>query len=383
MTMMKSLLVTLCVTAVLASEPPRVIKHVTVYSKTGRYGGWPANHGIWSWNNEILVGFSAAYFQWLGPDRHPYDRSRPEEPYLARSVDGGESWTVEPTPALVPPKGMYTGSGPGAKAADLGEPIDFSNPGFCMALRMTEGQKGRSWLFYSYDRGKSWTGPFNFPMLGQTSIMARTDYIINGKHDAMVFLTASKAGGGEGRPFIARTTNGGLEWKFIAWVAPDPGAGFSIMPSSVRLSSTGVVTAVRHEDSHRAGPNWIDAYITHDNGERWQYLSRPAPDTGDKSGNPPSLIKLRDGRLAITYGHRAPPFEIRARLSSDGGKTWTSDIVLRDGAGAWDIGYCRSVQRRDGNIVTVYYWATEPHKERTIEATIWSPGAASVESPHR
>jgi len=30
-----------------------------------------------------------------------------------------------------------------------------------------------------------------------------------------------------------------------------------------------------------------------------------APDTGDKSGNPPSLIRLRDDRLAMTYGHRA------------------------------------------------------------------------------
>ena len=79
---------TLC-HAAFGAEPPRVIAHVTVYSKPGRYGGWPANHGIWSWGNEIVVGFSAAYYQWMGPDRHPYDRSKPEEPYLGRSVDGG------------------------------------------------------------------------------------------------------------------------------------------------------------------------------------------------------------------------------------------------------------------------------------------------------
>src|SRR5713226_81513 len=254
-----------------AGEAPKVIKNVTVYSRLGRYGGWPANHGIWCWNNEIVVGFSAAYYKWLGPDRHPYDRSRPEEPYLGRSLNGGETWSIEPAPALVPPEGMYTAS-PGGRAADLSEPMDFTNPGFAMALRMTEGQKGRSWFFFSYDRGKSWSGPFNFPMLGQTAIMARTDYIINGQHDAMVFLTAAKSGGGEGRPFVARTTDGGLTWKFVAWIAPDPGAGFSIMPSSVRLSKTGIVTAVRHEDSLRKGPNWIDAYVTEDNGATWQYL---------------------------------------------------------------------------------------------------------------
>src|SRR5581483_1752340 len=347
----------------------------TVYSVPGRYGGWPANHGIWSWDNEILVGFSAAYFQWIGPDRHPYDRSKPEEPYLARSLDGGETWSIEPATGLVPPEGMYTASGPGGKATDLTQPIDFTNPNFCMTLRMTQGQKGHSWFFYSYDRGKTWKGPFNLPMLGQTSIMARTDYIVNGKRDATVFLTAAKQSGGEGRPFAARTTDGGLSWKFLAWIGPDPGKGFSIMPSSVRLSKNDIVTAVRHEDSLRHGPNWIDAYATSDDGATWRYLSRPATDTGDKSGNPPSMIRLRDGRLAITYGHRSPPFEMRARLSSDGGKTWSPDILLRGDAGAWDIGYSRTVQRADGKIVTTYYWATAPQKERTIEATIWDPGA--------
>src|SRR5260370_19047034 len=86
------------------ADTPQVIRHVTVYSKAGRYGGWPANHGIWSWNNEIVVGFSAAYFQWLAPDRHPYDPSKPGEPYLAPSIDRGENWGIEPHPALWPPQ---------------------------------------------------------------------------------------------------------------------------------------------------------------------------------------------------------------------------------------------------------------------------------------
>ena len=35
------------------------VHHVAVYDVDGRFGGWPANHGVWSWGNEILVGFSA------------------------------------------------------------------------------------------------------------------------------------------------------------------------------------------------------------------------------------------------------------------------------------------------------------------------------------
>lgn len=352
----------------------KVVKHVTVYQEAGRFGGWPANHGIWVWGNEILVGFSAAYFQWNEQNNHPYDRSKPEEPRLARSLDGGETWTTEAPANLVPPAGMFTGSGPGGQAQDLREPLDFTRPGFAMTLRMTDAQKGRSWLFYSYDRGKTWTGPINFPMLGQTAINARTDYIVNGRRDALVFVTAAKPSGREGRPLCARTRDGGLHWDFVSWMAPDPKDGFTIMSSSVRLSESEILTSVRHEDSLRKGPNWIDAYLSKDNGSTWTFLSRPAPDTGDKSGNPPSMIRLKDGRIAITYGHRAPPFNIRARLSSNQGKSWGEEIVLRDGGGAWDIGYTRTVQRADGRIVTVYYWVNDPRKERVIEATIWDAG---------
>ena len=73
----------------------RYMRHSKVYGEPGRFGGWPANHGIWSWGDEILFGFSAGYHKDLGPDRHAIDRQRAEHHWLARSMDGGESWTIE------------------------------------------------------------------------------------------------------------------------------------------------------------------------------------------------------------------------------------------------------------------------------------------------
>ena len=52
----------------------------------GRFAGWPANHGIWSWGNEILVGFSAGYHRDLGPNLHNIDRNRPEEHSAVKDV---------------------------------------------------------------------------------------------------------------------------------------------------------------------------------------------------------------------------------------------------------------------------------------------------------
>ena len=70
--------------------------HIVVARAPGRYGGWPANHGIWAWGNEILVGFSWGHMREGGAEAgHPIDRQRPEEHMLARSLDGGETWTHE------------------------------------------------------------------------------------------------------------------------------------------------------------------------------------------------------------------------------------------------------------------------------------------------
>ena len=90
-------------------------RHVKVYAEPGRFGGWPANHGLWSWGNEILVGFSRGYYKDLGPERHNIDREPPEEHLLARSLDGGETWTIEDPAArgvLMPAGKMLHGIAP-------------------------------------------------------------------------------------------------------------------------------------------------------------------------------------------------------------------------------------------------------------------------------
>ena len=95
----------------------------------------------------------------------------------------------------------------------------------------------------------------------------------------------------------------------------------------------------------------------------------------DNAGNPPHMIRLQDGRIALTYGYRHPKYGIRARISADNGQSWGDEIILRDDGAEWDLGYPRTVQRADGKIVTVYYFNDSTAPERYIEATIWDPGA--------
>jgi len=352
-----------------------VIHHGKVYAEAGRFGGWPANHGMWAWGDEILVGFSAGYHKDNGPGRHAIDRQRPEHHLLARSRDGGRSWKLENPAqhgALIPVGPALHGvTPPGLQEKpwqDCPGGIDFTHPDFALTVRMTDHNGGQSRFYYSTDRGHHWQGPFRLPDFGQPGIAARTDYIVNGPQDCLLFLTASKQGGGEGRPLCVRTTDGGRTWKLVALIGQEP-RGYAIMPATVRLGPQELLTAIRRRDPGRA---WIETFRSRDDGRSWTLEGEPAPDLGE--GNPPSLLRLRDGRVCLVYGVRAAPFGIRARLSRDGGHTWGTEIHLRDDGGGRDLGYVRTVQRPDGVLVSVYYFHDTLLGERYIAATLWDPG---------
>ncbi|MEZ6052176.1 MAG: sialidase family protein [Planctomycetaceae bacterium] len=371
-------LLLLSATIAQASEPS-VERHVKVFGEEGRFGGWPANHGMWMWGDEILVGFSTGLHMNLGLERHNIDRDKPEHHVLARSLDGGVTWKLEHPQdkgMLVNAGGMRHGTtDPQHSEADpvpITEPIDFTHPDFCMTMRFHDIHGGGSRLYYSDDRGHEWKGPFQVPNFGQPGVMARSDYIVNGKHDCHVFLTCSKADKTEGRVFCGRTTDGGLNWEFLSFVGPEP-HGFSIMPSTVRVSPEHLVMTTRRregigEDKHR----WIDAWESLDNGLNWQSLGNAVDDVGE--GNPPSMIKLQDGRLCVTYGDRKAPFEMLAKFSSDEGQSWSEPFVLITDTGGRDLGYPRTLQRPDGKIVTLYYFYPNDSPYRRINATIWDPG---------
>ena len=76
--------------------------------------------------------------------------------------------------------------------------------------------------------------------------------------------------------------------------------------------------------------------------------------------------------LCLTYGDR-DELAILATISTDNGETWSEAVRLREDCTNWDMGYCKSVLRSDGRIVTAYYYNTKDKPEMLIAATIWQP----------
>src|SRR5205085_11403118 len=67
-------------------------------------------------------------------------------------------------------------------------------PDFAFMAARTGLEPGvESFFYYSYDRAKSWKGPFKWPQFVWAGVAARTDYVVVNKDHCIVFLTANRS----------------------------------------------------------------------------------------------------------------------------------------------------------------------------------------------
>ncbi len=403
-------------------------EHITVYAEPDRFAGWPANNGAWTWDGrEILVGYATGgYAVQPGHNIVPPIALR-----FARSVDGGETWEAE-APEGFTGEGGAPQDPPGG--IDFGAP-GFALRVMGVGYHGCEDPRGRFYYSLDRGRrwqGPYTLGALpDAPELRGWELTPRTDYVVYGPQDCLLLLSARPRDHfGSDRVFCARTTDGGATFHFLSWVVPPEDPYRAVMPCTVRLDvlptdrgAPGPLFAgpgdaalerrgpKRTEEPH--GPDvrplvtairrrepgtercWIDAYLSRDDGASWSLLSYVG-DTGIANGNPPALLRLADGRLCCVYGNRTRR-QMVARVSGQGsgqdarstgawggqdarstdlpGATWGPERILRDGYSSLeddeDFGYPRLVQRADGRLVAMYYWASARRPTQHIAATIW------------
>ena len=350
---------------------PKEIKYLTVAAKQDRFFGWPANNGMWQWDNgrEILLGFTNGNFE--DQDGHNIGKERLTN--LARSTDGGKSWERQDPENFVGDDGDVKPS-PGH--------IHFGHPDFALRVAATgyHGNNDKNGHFFiSYNRGEKWEGPYRFNHLNEDKnlegmeITSRTNYRITGENSIQIFMSARRPdidfGKRLDKPFIAESSNGGQSFQFAGWAVPWTDPYRAVMPSVVQCINGDLVMALRRRNPRDKEQScWIDAFVSKDEGGSWSFLSKIG-DTGLNNGNPPGLAILKDGRMACCYANRSAS-KIFLRISENNGISWGEEIVVRDNPFSYDMGYPQLLQNNEGDIVALYYIATEECPHSYIEAAI-------------
>ena len=264
--------------------------------------------------------------------------------------------------------------------------IRFGHPDFALRVAVGGARDPRDRVgrfFVSDNRGHTWSGPYRFPGLDDDPrlrglvMTSRTDYLVTGPRSALILMSAvdPQLGDLSGRldkPFAVRTEDGGRNFEFLSWVVPWSDPHRAVMPSTLQQPNGEIVTALRRRNPRSlAEPNWIDLYVSPDGGVSWSLRSR-VTETGIGNGNPPALVSLPDGRLACAYGHRDLR-QMCLRLSGDGGRHWSRQIVIRSIPFDRDLGYPRMAVNPRGELVLSYYLATRRRPHSHIEAALFDP----------
>lgn len=167
--------------------------------------------------------------------------------------------------------------------------------------------------------------------------------------------------------WLLRSENDGRTWAWST-LASDPERKVGLGETSLLRTGSGDLLAMMRAEPVREHPH-LRLSRSSDGGRTWS-----APINTQIAGHPPHLLRLPGGEIVCSYGYRQDPMGIRTVMSRDDGHTWSAPRVLRDdghGQGG-DLGYPITVARRDGSLLTVYYF-TAGDGVTHVSGTIWKP----------
>ena len=213
------------------------------------------------------------------------------------------------------------------------------------------------WIFRSTDGGKTWSKPINT--------------LVNSPHGPIQLadgrlLYAGKELWHSSRMGVCESNDDGQTWKWLADVPVRPGdadTGYHEL-HAVEARSGRLVLQIRNHNKTNAGET-LQCEST-DGGKTWS-----VPHAIGVWGLPSHLLRLRDGRLLMTYGHRRKPYGNQARVSEDEGATWSEPLTVSDDGASGDLGYPSTVQLADDSLLTVWYERPSDSPYAVLRQATW------------
>ncbi|MBM66589.1 MAG: hypothetical protein CMH55_10180 [Myxococcales bacterium] len=145
----------------------------------------------------------------------------------------------------------------------------------------------------------------------------------------------------------------GATWEFTTTIASDLSGKIEFTEPSLVVDSKDRIWAFIRSFGI---DDKVLTVCSEDGGATWSnYQVNPF------QGHPQDPLKLKDGRILLTYGYRHGPYGIRARLLAPdlSDLTQAPEIIIRDDGIGPDLGYPWAVEREDGSVLVAYYFADE------------------------
>ncbi len=333
-----------------ATPVAHVLDVRTISHQPEIFHGWPTL--IRRANGELIVAWSG------GREQHVCPFGRVD---LMRSRDEGQSWswpqTVLDTPIddrdaglLETPSGalLLTTFTSLVYEGLLAEATNWDAARFerwhAVQRATTVAQRQSlvgAWMLRSTDGGFTWQAPYRVPVTSPHGPIAL--------RDGRLLYPGKEYPGGDQGVGVCESTDDGVTWRWLARIparAGDKALDYHEL-HGVEVSSGHVVVHIRNHNPNNR--NETLQTESRDGGRTWT-----EPRAIGVWGLPSHLLRLRDGRLLMSYSHRRAPLGNQARISEDGGSTWTSPVMLSDD-GAGDLGYPSTVELSKGDLLSIWY----------------------------
>lgn len=215
------------------------------------------------------------------------------------------------------------------------------------------------WVLRSTDGGETWSKPI--------------PTVVNSPHgpiqlkDGRLLYAGKQLWSTDKKIGVAESKDDGLTWQWLAEIPTRQGDDATKSYHelhAIEAADGTLIAQIRNHNAANKGET-LQSEST-DGGKTWS-----VPHSIGVWGLPSHLLRLRDGRLVMSYGHRRKPFGNQARISTDNGKSWGEAIILSgDGVGG-DLGYPSTVELPDGTLLSVWYEKMAELKLAVLRQATW------------
>ena len=215
------------------------------------------------------------------------------------------------------------------------------------------------WAIRSTDGGKSWSD--------------RIPTVVNSPHgptqlkDGRLLYVGKELWTQERKIGVAHSTDDGLTWNWITEIPTREGdtvvSGYHELHAVEAADGTIIAQIRNHNEADKGETLQTESK---DGGLSWT-----TPHSTGVWGLPSHLLRLRDDRLLMTYGHRRAPYGNQARISEDNGKSWSNPMTISGDGKGGDLGYPSTVELEDGTLLTLWYETMRENPKAVLRQARW------------